>query len=186
MEPVRVPVRIDNTDNANYNQVMQIMKMFFGMTEEEGYEAANTINDEGYVIAGHYIREIAETKIDEVIRTCELNEFELPIYIDGEEEVISEFVIDLDDNPEASIQALLAATGADVDQEELAAMLKTIADGLHDMGESANGVKVVMVEDEEDVETFIKAMEEEGYSVSAKIDDEDRLNPMRPDDEDDK
>lgn len=165
MEPVRVNIIVDDTDNATFDHVQAIFEMFFEKTEEESLAAAHEINNNGSVIAGSYIREIAETKVYEIYKTCQLNNFELPCYIEGEkdkpikDEGLIAFELDEGDDPYQAAQQMIETLGIESEEEkkQLIEMLK----GIVGDSEKASKPQVVdsapmMTEDD-----FIKAMEEQ-------------------------
>lgn len=84
--PKLYQVFITNNDTTTFEEAMGVISFVFGYDHSKASILANKINDEGKALMGEYILEIAETKVADIDKINELNDFVLEAYIADDED----------------------------------------------------------------------------------------------------
>ena len=82
--PPLYKVMILNDDYTPMEFVILVLERFFGLTHQESFELMLTVHKKGLAVVGLYSREIAETKVSQVLDMAQRYEHPLQCTIEKE------------------------------------------------------------------------------------------------------
>lgn len=84
------PVEILNDDTTPFSIVVQLITEVFDYSKDDALELTTKIHEEGSVVLGTYIYEIAETKVAEVERINKAHNLDIKIQLDTSADEMTE------------------------------------------------------------------------------------------------
>jgi ATP-dependent Clp protease adaptor protein ClpS len=82
--PPLYKVLILNDDYTPMEFVIMVLERFFGLTHQESFELMLTVHQKGLAVVGVYSREIAETKVAQVLDMAQRHEHPLQCTMEKE------------------------------------------------------------------------------------------------------
>lgn len=80
--PQKYHVVLTNDDNTPTNFITDLLRRIFRLSEEEVSKKITELHIQNYVALGKFTFEIAETKLDKIVKAAELHKY--PLYADIE------------------------------------------------------------------------------------------------------
>lgn len=109
------PVEILNDDSTPFSVVAQLINEVFDYSKDDALELTKKIHEEGSVVLGEYIYEIAETKVAEVQRINKAHNLDIKIQMDTSVDEMSEEEFEI---TKANLEKLMESLRKDDDTEE--------------------------------------------------------------------
>ena len=82
--PAMYKVILLNDDYTPMEFVIMVLERFFGLTHQESFELMLTVHKKGLAVVGVYSREIAETKVSQVLDMAQRHEHPLQCTMEKE------------------------------------------------------------------------------------------------------
>jgi ATP-dependent Clp protease adaptor protein ClpS len=82
--PRRYKVLFHNDDYTTMEYVVHVLREFFFKTDEEASQIMLAVHKKGCAVAGVYARDVAETKVDQVLEHA--REYGMPLLVTAEPE----------------------------------------------------------------------------------------------------